>query len=229
MKADSIALLVVGAAPAEGARVLHWAGQNATTVTLAPFEPACASSTAAASQGIIIDGRSEEILAIGECARLRAAAPSAPIAVLGESLDTAVQEALSRSGATRYFDSGNDTSALVRVLQHARGNIDVTKPSPPLSDERKDFALRVDSSSRRVWYQDTEIILSAQKFDLLAYFVANAGRAISAQELVTQGLLRPAQTQRYKDLILELKKRLGSARDFIQAVPGYGYRLDCNE
>ena len=225
----SVAFLVVGAEPMDEACLLGWAGQNGTRLILVPFEPACESSTAAASQGIIIDGRSEEILAIGECARLRAAAPKTPIAVLGESSDTTMYEALSRSGATRYFKSANDTNALLRVLQDAHSDIGVSEPTPALLKATEKSGLRVDPESRRAWYEDTELKLSAHKFELLAYLVANSGRAISAQELVARGLMRPAQRQRYKDLILELKNRLGSAREFIRAVPGYGYRFDCSE
>jgi hypothetical protein len=43
---------------------------------------------------------------------------------------------------------------------------------------------------------------------------------------VRAGLLRPTQAQRYRGLIMELRDRLGPARDLIRRVPGYGYRLD---
>lgn len=86
--------------------------------------------------------------------------------------------------------------------------------------------LSIDCGARTLWVDGREATISAQKFDLLCYLVDRAGIAVQASDLVREGLLRPSQAQRYKGLIQELKSRLGSARDLIRVVPGYGYRLD---
>jgi len=87
----------------------------------------------------------------------------------------------------------------------------------------------VDRSRRTLHIDGHEQGLSAQKFDLLCYLIDHEGTAVRAIELVRCGILRPSQAQRFKGLIQELRARLGSYRDRLRAVPGYGYRLDLSD
>jgi hypothetical protein len=82
MRNASIDVLVVGVVGIEAEHLLSWSLRSGLTVRLIDFKPPCEPATAAASHVIIIDGRREAVLALGECARLRVSAPKAPIFVL---------------------------------------------------------------------------------------------------------------------------------------------------
>jgi DNA-binding response OmpR family regulator len=80
--------------------------------------------------------------------------------------------------------------------------------------------------ARRLSVLGQEQPMSVQKFELLCYLADRAGRAVDPRELVKSGVIRPAQVQRIRALIAELRGRLGPASSLITTVPGFGYRLD---
>lgn len=59
----------------------------------------------------------------------------------------------------------------------------------------------LDRARRTLTVLDREDQLSAQKFELLCYFVDRAGVAVSGAELVRAGVLRPSQASRLKGLM----------------------------
>lgn len=172
---------------------------------------------------VVVDGRNEPWIAAAECGRLRVL--DLPVALIVTELSSAT--ALVERGDARWvFSVSADEEPLLHLPSDSKGwregNVE------PESEAKLKAAspVQLDRARRTVWVDGHETVLPAQKFDLLCYLVNHSGVAVSARELVSAGLLRPSQAQRYKGLILELKNRLGPARDRLRAVPGYGYLWD---
>lgn len=165
---------------------------------------------------VIVASRSAVPLAIAECARIRAEHGRLPI-FFSVSAASARRAAL-RAGATEFFLLDDALPELANRLQRIEPN-GKSVPSAPVH-------LRLDRVARRLWLDGREVQLSCQKFELLRYFIDHAGQAVSARQLVHEGLLLPSQSKRYKGLIHELRARLGSAGPLLRSLPGYGYRLE---
>lgn len=172
---------------------------------------------------VVIAALERPLLAIAECARLHTAVPSIPLLLLGPAAPELEAAALRAGGFyVRADDAARPSfwSGLRRVA-HERGLIGRSGALTHVSAH-----LAIDRSARLVYVDGQLRELSAAKFDLFCYLVEHAGRAISASELVRQRLLLPSQAARFKGLIAELRGHLGTQRDCIRAVPGYGYRLE---
>ncbi|MGC4093577.1 MAG: hypothetical protein QM756_37900 [Polyangiaceae bacterium] len=113
-----------------------------------------------------------------------------------------------------------------RLLLQSSPSSDESGLRPALEGTLLGSSVILDRRARTLWVEGSEVVISAQKFDLLCYLLDRAGAAVCSADLVRDGLIRPTQAQRYRGLIQELKRHLGSARDLIRSVPGYGYRLD---
>lgn len=90
-------------------------------------------------------------------------------------------------------------------------------------------AFRLDVAERRVWHEDETVYLKPKQFDLLLYFVENAGRVMKKSELLDAV---------WADTFIEettlarnvswLRQKLGEYSDgesFIETVPKLGYRF----
>jgi DNA-binding response OmpR family regulator len=174
----------------------------------------------------VIDAGNEPWDAIVKTAKLRAIAPNLPLLVLGPDLaQPGFLKAALDSGATRVLSRPFDAARLGVALGGSVG------PFSPSSRERGGFvrlseACGIDLAGRCLRIGTCELPLTKGKFDLLEYLVRHPGRAVSADELVRGGVLAPSQRSRYRAIVLELRDKLGDARDCIRTVPGYGYRFD---
>jgi DNA-binding response OmpR family regulator len=182
-----------------------------------PLEPPVRLSSFAGAAAIVIDARADALVAMAEAARLRDAGlpmglltrrEADEIAALRAGISATLREPFNEAELKSFCRKLNRRS-LSRATSIALG-ADVF----------------VDRLRRTLIVEGHEQELSAQKFDLLCYFIDHEGTAVGANELVRCGILRPSQAQRFKGLIKELRARLGSCRDRLRAVPGYGYRLD---
>jgi DNA-binding response OmpR family regulator len=164
------------------------------------------------------------LLALAECARVRGLLPDLPVALLGRQ-GGELEAAAARAGAV-FLPSAPAERGFRALLDQL-----AARRSAALGANRVWVSERLClDRTRRVLYLDgQERTLSAAKFDLFSYLFDNAGRAVSARELVQRGLLLPSQASRYKGLIAELRAHLGGERACIRAVPGYGYRLELRE
>ena len=87
--------------------------------------------------------------------------------------------------------------------------------------------LRLDPIAHRVWVGDEEISLTALEFKLLTTFMNRRGRAQTRDTLLhdvwghTPGL----PTRTVDTHIQRLRKKLGSAGDYIETLRGVGYRF----
>jgi hypothetical protein len=106
----------------------------------------------------------------------------------------------------------------------------------PLSEGfGKPGRLVMDSRSRRVWVNQTQVVpsLSAQQFRLLALLYENQGQVISRVDLVTavwgEDQAAGVSDQALDALIRRLRERLSALdpeQSYIDTVRGHGVRLD---
>ena len=87
-------------------------------------------------------------------------------------------------------------------------------------------ALRIDRASRRVWLEDTELVLRPKEFDLLTLLAMNPGIALTRSRIMdavweTSWL---GSTKTLDTHVLALHQKLGA--DAITTLRGVGYRFD---
>lgn len=88
--------------------------------------------------------------------------------------------------------------------------------------------LRLDSSTGKVYVDDTEIQLSRKEFDLLSILAMHPGRYFSRANLIAQ-LWKdsPYVLDRTVDVhIARIRSKLGSHHDLIKNKTGFGYYID---
>ena len=88
--------------------------------------------------------------------------------------------------------------------------------------------LTLDLGARTAKRGRAALDLTRLEFDLLAYLVRHAGRAIDRKELLDRvwGYDRYPTTRTVDFHVLSLRKKLGRAADRIATVQGVGYRYD---
>lgn len=92
-------------------------------------------------------------------------------------------------------------------------------------------SLEVDTSSRRVVYQDQEISLTKKEFDLLHYLLLHKNRILTRLQLTEHiwgNILEDDYDSNYIDVhIKNLRKKLAFCipNDWLETVRGVGYRL----
>jgi len=135
----------------------------------------------------------------------------------------------------RGFDAGADDylrkpfslaelSARVRALLRSRQ----TAQGPPKPAILRNGSLEIDLGRRRAKLAGRLLGLTATEFRLLAYLVENAGRALSAQEIVHNVWGKEYQSDggHLKVYICYLRSKLGDAPDdpeYIFTIRGLGY------
>jgi DNA-binding response OmpR family regulator len=187
-----------------------------------PLEPPCELGWVRSATAIVVDAGADALLGVAECARLRDAAR--PVVLIAP--DAAVLQPVARRlGVAALLQSPVSLVDLECCLASLDSLQSGTFPVAEVSTEATRTVV-INRARRTLRVDGREYTISVQKFDLLCYLVDKAGIAVRAADLVRDGLLRPAQAQRYKGLIGELRAHLGPARDLICAVPGYGYRFD---
>ncbi len=87
--------------------------------------------------------------------------------------------------------------------------------------------LTVDLAEERAWVDAEEIPVTPHQLRLLVLLIRNVGNAVSSNQIRTDILRTTASapSSSVRDLVCELRARLGTARDIIQTVPGVGYSL----
>ena len=89
-------------------------------------------------------------------------------------------------------------------------------------------AFRLDAAERRVWREDELIRLAPKQFDLLFYFVENAGRVTTKSELLeavwADTFIEETTLARNVSWLRKLLEE-GGGESFIETVPKFGYRF----
>jgi DNA-binding response OmpR family regulator len=105
----------------------------------------------------------------------------------------------------------------------------LTKADPP-AEAWSVRGLELHRTSRRVWRDGREVVLTPREFDVLELFVTHPGRVFSKEEVFAL-----VWKEQYGDTttvtvhVRKLREKLGddtTAPVFIKTVWGLGYRLD---
>lgn len=88
---------------------------------------------------------------------------------------------------------------------------------------------RLDESERRLWYADAPVALKPKQFDLLFYFVKNAGRAATKNDLLeavwTDAFVEETTLARNVSWLRNTLGKYAGGESFIETVPKLGYRF----
>jgi DNA-binding response OmpR family regulator len=174
---------------------------------------------------VILDLGLPDIEGIDVCRRLRTARPELAILILtarDQELD--VVTGLD-TGADDYLVKPFRLSELLaRVRAHLRRGA-ATEPADAAAPMRAG-EVTVDRSARRAWRGDEELALRPKEFDLLALLVAQAGRAVTRERIMSEvwdtewlGSTKTLDTH-----VLALRHKVGA--DAITTLRGVGYRFE---
>jgi DNA-binding response OmpR family regulator len=174
---------------------------------------------------VILDLGLPDVDGLDVCARLRAARPDLSILILtarDQELDVV---AGLDAGADDYLVKPFRLSELLaRVRALLRRTVEPSADGPP--EPLRAGRLTVDGAARRAWRDGEELALRPKEFDLLALLVAEAGRAVSRDRIMSEvwdtdwlGSTKTLDTH-----VLALRGKLGA--DAITTLRGVGYRLE---
>jgi DNA-binding response OmpR family regulator len=160
------------------------------------------------------------------CAQLRATIPSATIVILTARTDEIDIVVGLDAGADDYVTKPFRLSELLaRVRAHLR------RPHTGGDAERfKVGPLVLDTASRRVVCSDEEMELRPKEFDLLAFLMQNAGRALTRERIMEDVWDEHwfGSTKTLDMHISALRRKLAELSDpvVITTLRGVGYRLE---
>jgi DNA-binding response OmpR family regulator len=99
------------------------------------------------------------------------------------------------------------------------------RPAAPLQLHYGDVTL--DCEMRQAYRSDDSLALTSYEFQLLRFLVERVSRVFTRQELLTRvwGYRHAGSGRNVDTHILNLRKKLGSLGDRLQAVIGVGYKL----
>mgnify|MGYP004535188641 CR=1 FL=1 len=97
------------------------------------------------------------------------------------------------------------------------------------AEDRLEFeGIVIDKAAHQVWVDEKPIELSFKEFELLTYFVENAGIALSREKILNHvwnydyfGDARTIDTH-----VKKLRSKMGDKGDYIKTIWGMGYKLE---
>ncbi len=184
---------------------------------------ALASAGASTPALVLLDLGLPDTDGIDVCRRLRAISPAMPILIL-TARDSEVDVVLGlNAGASDYitkpFRLGELFARIDAHLRHAT----VTREVDPATTG----GVVVDREARRATRHGVELALRNKEFELLAFLVANAGRALPRERILAEVWDdRWGGASKTLDMhVSMLRRRLGPP-DPIATLRGVGYRFD---
>jgi DNA-binding response OmpR family regulator len=119
-----------------------------------------------------------------------------------------------------------ELQARVRALLRRTGHNAATPPEP----ERRADQLQIDQGARRVFYGNTEVMLTGKEYDVLDILVAQRGKVVSRDRLMADVWDENwyGSTKTLDVTIGRLRQKLERAAvgERIVAVRGVGFRLE---
>lgn len=208
------------------------------TLTLEKFDVFCAENGKKGLQIakekkidlILLDLRLPDMDGYDVCRTLKSipATASIPILMLSTRSKDIEKVVGLEIGADDYLTKPyNDLELLARIrvaLRRSIGSGAENKPEGPISITIG--PVEVNSETRQVSVADENIKLTRKEFDLLFVFVKKPGKVFSRLDLLNQvwGQSFESLQGTVDSHIKTLRKKLGSASQFIETVPGVGYR-----
>jgi len=160
------------------------------------------------------------------CKRVKKASPRTPVIVLSAITEVADKVLLLEIGADDYVTKPFSPRELLARVQAALRRVEQAAPSAPATFG----ACEVDFARMLVRREGRTVVLTAHEFKLLRFFVENAERVISREELLIDvwGYNHYPTTRTVDNQILKLRQKLegdpANPRHFI-TVHGAGYKF----
>jgi DNA-binding response OmpR family regulator len=217
---------LTGARSAEVDVVCSWAHEHGLSCAWLSQADAVEREVDPQASLVVADARENPLDAIAQMARIRAAHRSIPLLLLcpPQQHEPSFLRAASRSGADLVLEVPLASDALRDALEQLA--VRCTLFTRKQKQIRLSRSCVLDLDARCLRIGDTERRLTREKFELLAFLTRHVGHAVSAEQLVQAGILSRSQRSRFRAIVLELRNKLGDAREVIRTVPGYGYRLE---
>ena len=193
-------------------------------VHLAETGPA-ALSGARGSDLVVLDLGLPGMDGLEVCRTLRSEGLQVPVLVLtarGSEIDAVVGL---DAGADDYVSKPFRTAELMARI---RALLRRGRPEP---EQLRAQDLVIETTSRRAWQGDEELVLSQRQFDLLVYLAAHRGQVVSREEIMRQVWQTSwfASTKTVDMHVSWLRRALGdspSTPRYITTVRGVGFRFE---
>jgi DNA-binding response OmpR family regulator len=189
-------------------------------------------ATAAGFDLVLLDLGLPDLDGIEVCERIRRLQPECVLVMLTARQDEMDVVVGLEAGADDYLTK---PFGLAELLARIRAHLRRGAPGGPVRPEFRIGDLVVDTGSRRCFLAGREVRLRAKEFDLLSRLAADAGKAVSREDLMSdvwdENWFGPTKTLDVHVAALR-SKLAGAAGDDQTAMPqivtlrGHGYRLD---
>lgn len=180
---------------------------------------------AAAPAAIVLDLRLPVMSGKDVCREIKRENPALPIVVLSAATDVSDKVLLLELGADDYVTKPFSPKEL---LARVRASLRRTR-KPQLPELASFDAVSVDFARMEVTREDRPVALTAQEFKILKFFVQNAERVISRDELLkVLGYQHYPSTRTIDNHVLKLRQKLekDSANPVhFRTVHGAGYKF----
>ena len=176
---------------------------------------------------IVLDILMPELDGREVCRRLRQAQNWTPVIMLTQISATGEKISSLEEGADDYLNKPFDSYELIaRIRALLRRQAVASRPAP-LASVLVSGPLKLERETQRVWLSGREIPLSNKAFGVLAHLMSRPDVVVSREQLLDQvwGWEDPAGMRTVDVRIAEIRRKLGDEHQFIETVPGEGYRF----
>jgi DNA-binding response OmpR family regulator len=165
------------------------------------------------------------------CRRLRQNENWTPIIMLTQISATGEKISALEEGADDYLNKPFDSYELIARIRALLRRQAVAGQPAQLANVLTSGPLRLERGPQRVWLAGRDIPLSNKAFGVLAHLMSRPNVVVSREQLLDQvwGWEDPTGIRTVDVRIAEIRRKLGEAApegaDFIETVPGEGYRF----
>ncbi len=161
------------------------------------------------------------------CRRLRQAENWTPIIMLTQISATGEKISSLEEGADDYLNKPFDSYELVARIRALLRRQEMAGRPTQLASVLTSGPLRLERETQRAWLAGNEIQLSNKAFGVLAHLMSRPNVVVSREQLLDQvwGWDDPTGMRTVDVRIAEIRRKLGDEHQFIETVPGEGYRF----
>lgn len=161
------------------------------------------------------------------CRRLRQAGNWTPVIMLTQISATGEKISSLEEGADDYLNKPFDSYELVARIRALLRRQAVAGRPAQLANVLTSGPLKLERETQRAWLAGREIPLSNKAFGVLAHLMSRPNVVVSREQLLDQvwGWDDPSGMRTVDVRIAEIRRKLGDEHEFIETVPGEGYRF----